>query len=49
MGLSSAAESVRLSVRDVPFGAAGGVCLRMRARINLNNSQLGRDQSDWLI
>lgn len=45
MGLSTAAESVCLSVRGAPFGAAGGMCLRMRARINLNNSQLGRDQS----
>lgn len=46
MGLSSAAGGACLSVRDAPFGAAAGVCLRMRAGINLNNSQLGRDQSD---
>lgn len=46
MGLSSVAERVCLSVRDAPFGTSSGVCLRMRARINLNNSQLGHDQSD---
>lgn len=47
MGPSAAAAgSVCLSVRHAPFGAAGGVCLRMRAGIKLNNSQLGCDQSD---
>lgn len=49
MSLSSAAGSARLSFPDVPLTAAGGVsqmCLRMRAQINLNNSQLGCDQSD---